>query len=522
MLSLRKLMARLPRHQNRWEHLVGSLSRPTAQDFPTAGTHLDEVTAFGTNPGNLRMFRYLPSDLAADPALVVVLHGCTQTAAGYDLGAGWSTLADRYGFALLMPEQQRSNNPNGCFNWFQPGDIERGRGEALSIRQMIEKMITDTGVDRRRVFVTGLSAGGAMTSVMLACYPEVFAGGAIIAGLPYGAAANVQQAFQSMHQCPARPAREWGDLVRRAASHKGAWPRVSIWHGSADKTVIPDNAREILKQWTDVHGLAADAGGSRHGRRLPASGLGECGGRRGHRVVHGYAHGSWHSARNGRGRRQMRRGRSVPARSRHLVVLSHRKILRPGSAARHRFGRSLSGSAGTTVEYRASGTNPAPGPGSFEWQSIRRDSSTSGRSSHGYRCDHHQGPDSRGTDEGIGQRVLREKALFSTEDGSTGIAQRRLTLPDLVRLAALMEAVTAALYPPPLAHRQCQRATSKRTSMTHCPCPLLAQSGHQSSSVIMSAYDPKQTFRSGVRMFVFDRFPVRTHSALLAPGQRSD
>jgi poly(hydroxyalkanoate) depolymerase family esterase len=249
-------MARLPRHQGRWEHLVRSLSRGTAQDFPTASTHLDEVAAFGTNPGNLRMFRYLPSELAVDPALVVVLHGCTQTAAGYDLGAGWSTLADRYGFALLMPEQQRSNNPNGCFNWFQPGDTARGKGEALSIRQMIEKMITDTGVDRHRVFVTGLSAGGAMTSVMLACYPEVFAGGAIIAGLPYGAATNVQQAFQSMHQCPARPAREWGDLVRGAASHKGAWPHISIWHGSADKTVIPDNAREILKQWTDVHGLA--------------------------------------------------------------------------------------------------------------------------------------------------------------------------------------------------------------------------------------------------------------------------
>ena len=255
MLSLRKLLARLPRDQGKWERLIRALGRPTAQDSPTAGTHLDEVTAFGTNPGNLRMFRYLPSELAANPALVVVLHGCTQTAAGYDLGAGWSTLAGRYGFALLMPEQQRSNNPNGCFNWFQPGDIERGRGEALSIRQMIEKMITDTGVDRRRVFVTGLSAGGAMTSVMLACYPEVFAGGAIIAGLPYGAATNVQQAFQSMHQCPARPAREWGDLVRAAAPHDGPWPRVSIWHGSADRTVIPDNALEILKQWTDIHGL---------------------------------------------------------------------------------------------------------------------------------------------------------------------------------------------------------------------------------------------------------------------------
>ena len=255
MLSLRKLMARLRSDQSKWDGLIRGRGRATAQDSPTAGSHLDEVTAFGTNPGNLRMFRYLPSELAVDPALVVVLHGCTQTAGGYDLGAGWSTLADRYGFALLMPEQQRSNNPHGCFNWFQPGDIERGKGEALSIRQMIEKMITDTGADRRRVFVTGLSAGGAMTSVMLACYPEIFAGGAIIAGLPYGAATNVQQAFESMYQCPTRSAREWGNLVRAAGTYDGPWPRVSIWHGSADRTVVPNNALEILKQWTDIHGL---------------------------------------------------------------------------------------------------------------------------------------------------------------------------------------------------------------------------------------------------------------------------
>ena len=94
-----------------------------------------------------------------------------------------------------------------------------------------------------------------MTSVMLACYPEVFAGGAIIAGLPFGAATNVQQAFQSMYQSPARPEREWGDLVRRASPHRGPWPRISVWHGTVDKTVIPSNARDILKQWTAVHGL---------------------------------------------------------------------------------------------------------------------------------------------------------------------------------------------------------------------------------------------------------------------------
>ena len=81
------------------------------------------------------MFEYRPATLADDPALVVVLHGCTQTAAGYDLGAGWSTLADRYGFALLLPEQQRSNNPHGCFNWFQPEHSQRNQGEPLSIRQ---------------------------------------------------------------------------------------------------------------------------------------------------------------------------------------------------------------------------------------------------------------------------------------------------------------------------------------------------------------------------------------------------
>ncbi len=230
--------------------------RPAATPDNLSASRLREIKAFGSNPGGLRMFSYLPRRYSGErSALVVVLHGCTQTAASYDLGAGWSTLADRYGFALLLPEQPHSNNPNGCFNWFQAGDIKRDHGEALSIRQMVDKMASEYRIDQKRVFVTGLSAGGAMTSVMLAAYPDVFAGGAIIAGLPYGAASNVQQAFESMFQCPPRPARAWGDLVRGASSHDGPWPRVSVWHGGADATVIPSNATEIVKQWTDVHGL---------------------------------------------------------------------------------------------------------------------------------------------------------------------------------------------------------------------------------------------------------------------------
>jgi poly(hydroxyalkanoate) depolymerase family esterase len=203
------------------------------------------------------MLSYVPDGAPDRPALVVVLHGCGQTAAGYDLGAGWSTLAKRYGFALLMPEQKPSNNAQGCFNWFSPEDSARERGEACSIRQMIARMVSDHTIDPNCIFITGLSAGGAMTSVMLATYPEVFAAGAIIAGLPFGVATNMREALNGMFQSPARPERELGDLVRSASHHQGPWPKISVWHGSADRTVNPANADEIVKQWLNVHGLSS-------------------------------------------------------------------------------------------------------------------------------------------------------------------------------------------------------------------------------------------------------------------------
>jgi poly(hydroxyalkanoate) depolymerase family esterase len=218
---------------------------------------LVEVKDFGANPGALKMFCYLPPNRPKRPALVVVLHGCGQNAAGYDHGAGWSTLAKRYGFALLMPEQQSANNANSCFNWFNPDDVARDSGEAASIRQMIAKMVADHHIHRRRIYITGLSAGGAMTTAMLATYPEIFAAGAVIAGLPYGIAGNVREALSGMMASPSRPAKDLGDLVRNASRHNGPWPRLSVWHGSADLTVNPANADEIVKQWLDVHGLPA-------------------------------------------------------------------------------------------------------------------------------------------------------------------------------------------------------------------------------------------------------------------------
>ncbi|CAA9365955.1 MAG: Poly(3-hydroxyalkanoate) depolymerase, partial [uncultured Microvirga sp.] len=257
MRGLGNVTAKLGQYRKQWERTMASVAASGPSAVSPPGQDLREVEAFGANPGNLRMRVHVPDDLPPGAPLVVVLHGCSQTASGYNHGAGWSTLADRHGIAVLFPEQQRANNPNLCFNWFQPSDTERGRGEALSIQRMVERMILDHGIDRKRVFVTGLSAGGAMTSVMLATYPEVFAAGAVIAGLPYGSATTVQEAFDGMFKGTSRPAKEWGDLVRAASPHRGPWPKISVWHGDVDATVKNINADEIVKQWGDLHGLAA-------------------------------------------------------------------------------------------------------------------------------------------------------------------------------------------------------------------------------------------------------------------------
>jgi poly(hydroxyalkanoate) depolymerase family esterase len=224
-----------------------------------APDRLQDMSPFGSNPGALRARCYVPDHLADNAPLVVVLHGCTQTAAGYDHGSGWSQLADAHGFALLYPEQQRANNANLCFNWFQPGDIRRDAGEALSIRQMVAAMVATHGIDPARIYVTGLSAGGAMTSVMLATYPDVFAGGAVIAGLPYGTAHSVPEAFDRMRAHGGPPAAALGGLVASASPHDGPWPLLSVWHGTADATVHAANATLVVEQWRTLHAVSRDA-----------------------------------------------------------------------------------------------------------------------------------------------------------------------------------------------------------------------------------------------------------------------
>ncbi len=227
----------------------------------TQVSRLEEYTDFGGNPGRLRMRAHLPA-FAANRPLVVLLHGCGQDPATFAAESGWIDCADRLGFPLVLPEQAGSNNAGRCFQWFQPSDTARDSGEAGSIAAMTRAAIGRFGSDPKRVFVVGLSAGGAMAVAAMAAYPDLFAAGASVAGLPVGAATSGLQAIMRMASPgPDRSPEAWAEQVRAAAPHgfAGPWPRLSIWQGQLDKTVAPGNALILATQWRALHGLAAPA-----------------------------------------------------------------------------------------------------------------------------------------------------------------------------------------------------------------------------------------------------------------------
>ncbi len=228
---------------------------------------LAEWNGFGSNPGRLAMLVYTParSPQPGTP-LIVLLHGCGQAAVDFAEEAGWFSLADRIGVPLVLPEQSDGNNRGRCFNWFRPIHVSRGMGEGQSIRQMVEAAARQFDADRERVFVAGLSAGGAMAAALLAAYPDVFVAGAVVAGLPVGAASGAAQALARMAQAgPDRSADAWGAIVHHAAplNYSGPWPRVSIWHGEEDATVDPANGRLLATQWAAVHGVTETATATR-------------------------------------------------------------------------------------------------------------------------------------------------------------------------------------------------------------------------------------------------------------------
>ena len=188
---------------------------------------------------------------AASPALlplVVLLHGCKQDAADFALGTGMNALAETEKYLVLYPEQSSNANSMRCWNWFDAAHQSRDSGEPKMIAALIRQVIKTHGADPSRVYIAGLSAGGAMAAIMAGLYPELFAAVGVHSGLPPGAATDVISAFSAMRRGARKGRAASGSANDANASDNDAFVMPTIvFHGSADKTVNPDNGEQITE-----------------------------------------------------------------------------------------------------------------------------------------------------------------------------------------------------------------------------------------------------------------------------------
>ncbi|MFF6914419.1 PHB depolymerase family esterase [Streptomyces sp. NPDC012466] len=235
---------------------VASLVRP-AVAAPAAAATLVEVTGFGANPTNLRMYLYVPDRLAARPAVVVASHYCGGSGPAFHAGRPYASLADRYGYIVIYPSVTRSSK---CWDVASPQALRRGGGsDPVGIMSMVDYVKQRFPVDPARIFAVGESSGAMMTNVLLGLYPDVIAAGASIAGVPFACFATANGSEWNADCAQGRITKtpqQWGDLVRGAyPGYTGPRPRMQIWHGTDDDVLRYPNFGEQVKQWTNVHGL---------------------------------------------------------------------------------------------------------------------------------------------------------------------------------------------------------------------------------------------------------------------------
>jgi poly(hydroxyalkanoate) depolymerase family esterase len=212
-----------------------------AADLPLPeGAEFRDLT-YACAAGTRRYRLYVPASAGEGlQGLVVMLHGCTQNPEDFAAGTGMNALAEEQRLLVAYPAQTGGDNSMSCWNWFRPGDQMRGAGEPAIIAGLTESVRDAFGIARDRVFVAGLSAGGAMAAIMAETYPDLYAAVGIHSGIPYGSANDVMSAFSAM-QGQAAIQRQ----PSRAVDPESA-PRVIVFHGSADSTVHPSNADRII------------------------------------------------------------------------------------------------------------------------------------------------------------------------------------------------------------------------------------------------------------------------------------
>ncbi|WP_372769113.1 PHB depolymerase family esterase [Lutibacter sp.] len=216
--------------------------------------NLVEITDFGANKGNLEMYVYKPINNDMEVPLVIVLHGCVQTANEIADQSGWSTLAASNNFMVIYPQQKVENNLNKCFNWYENTDISKKDGESETIKEMIQYAIQNFDIDTSKIFITGISAGGAMTNILLANYPDLFKSGSVLAGIPFQAANDLATAYAAMQGNVEKTNEEWvAAISENNPNYDGKYPEVVIFHGIDDPFVNIKNAEIIEMQWKGIH-----------------------------------------------------------------------------------------------------------------------------------------------------------------------------------------------------------------------------------------------------------------------------
>jgi acetylxylan esterase len=224
---------------------------------PAAAAALTEITGFGTNPSNLRMYVYVPDNLAPRPGLLVAVHYCTGTGPAFYSGSQFASLADRYGYIVIYPSVTRSSQ---CFDVASPQALTRGGGsDPVGIKSMIDYVRARYPVDADRIVATGVSSGAMMTNVLLGVYPDVFSAGSAFSGVPFGCFATTNGSewnSDCANGLVTKTPQQWGDLVRNAyPGYTGRRPRMQTWHGTNDEVLRYPNFGEQIDQWTNVHGL---------------------------------------------------------------------------------------------------------------------------------------------------------------------------------------------------------------------------------------------------------------------------
>jgi poly(hydroxyalkanoate) depolymerase family esterase len=239
------------------ESLVrGSRTRDSTLDLPRHGTTPADgrpgqfISGSYANQAGARPYRlYIPSSYTGQPLpLVVMLHGCTQSADDFANGTRMNALAEERQFLVLYPEQTHAGNHSRCWNWFRRGDQRRDQGEPAILAGMTREIVNGHGVDRSKVFVAGLSAGGAMAAVMGTVCPELYAAVGIHSGLACGSAHDVGSALSAMR----------GRTVsgRRNPAPLALTTPTIVFHGGRDKTVHPRNGQQLVAQSVEQSGAS--------------------------------------------------------------------------------------------------------------------------------------------------------------------------------------------------------------------------------------------------------------------------